>query len=160
MKYARSYGFTLIELMITVIILAIIVAIAYPAYITYMTQTRRSDAQVALMQLANQEEKFLSACLLVGYTGALTSGGIGTCDGLGYNSNVSPEGHYVLSIDVSAATCGTPSDGSCFVITADPDNASASGQQKGNGALQIDNTGLRAWDKANDNSFTSKWSDK
>ncbi len=146
MKYARSTGFTLIELMITVIILAIIVAIAYPAYTTYMTQTRRSDAQIALMQVASLQEKYFSACS--DYRDTLVGGNIPACDGLGYGDALTPEGHYVLSIDVSAATCGTPPGiGGCFVITADPDNAAASGQQKGNGALRIDSAGLRDWNK-------------
>lgn len=148
MKYARSYGFTLIELMITVVVLAIIVGIAYPSYHTYMTQTRRSDAQVALMQIANLEEKFLSACPQVGYTNALVGGDIPSCNGLGYVDALTPEDHYRLSIDVSAATCGTPPGaGGCFVVTADPDHASTTAQQKGNGDLRIDNTGLREWDK-------------
>ena len=62
MNKRLSKGFTLIELMVTVIILSIIVAIAYPAYTNYTTQTRRSDAQVALTQTANRLEKYFSTC--------------------------------------------------------------------------------------------------
>ncbi|MFQ5756497.1 MAG: type IV pilin protein [Acidiferrobacterales bacterium] len=159
MKYARSYGFTLVELMITVVVLAIIVGIAYPGYHTYMIQTRRSDAQIALMQVANLEEKFFSACPQVGYTNALSTGSIPGCDGLGLADDLSLENHYRLTIDTTAALCGGTAN-TCFRITADPDHASTTGQQKGNGALRIDNTGLREWDKDNNNSFTYKWSDK
>ncbi len=159
MKYARSYGFTLIELMIVIVVLAVIVAIAYPSYVTYMIQTRRSDAQVALMLVANLEEKFFSACNQ--YTDALVNGNIPACSGLGYVDALTTEGHYRLTIDVSAATCGTPpGDGGCFVVTADPDNAATTARQKGNGDLRIDNAGLRQWDKDNNSTFSYKWSDK
>lgn len=159
MKYARSYGFTLIELMIVLVVLAVIVAIAYPAYVNYMIQTRRSDAQVALMLVANLEEKFFSACNQ--YTDALVNGNIPACSGLGYVDALTTEGHYRLTIDVSAATCGTPpGDGGCFVVTADPDNAATTARQKGDGDLRIDNAGLRQWDKDNSSSFNYKWSDK
>ena len=62
MTQARTYGFTLIELMVAVVILAIIVGIAYPSYRNYMVQTRRSDAQSILTQVTNNQEKFFSNC--------------------------------------------------------------------------------------------------
>jgi prepilin-type N-terminal cleavage/methylation domain-containing protein len=62
MSAIRSHGFTLVELMVTVIILSIIVAIAYPAYTKYTTRTRRSDAQVALTQTSHRLEKYFSTC--------------------------------------------------------------------------------------------------
>jgi type IV pilus assembly protein PilE len=137
MKYARSYGFTLIELMITVVVLAIIVGIAYPSYHTYMIQTRRSDAQVALMQIANLEEKFFSACN--------HGGNIPGCSGLGFADDLSTEDHYRLTINTTAALCGTVN--TCFRVLANPQHASTTGQQNGNGLLRIDNTGLREWNK-------------
>ncbi len=143
MKYARSTGFTLIELMIAVVVLAIIVGIAYPSYLSYMTQTRRSDAQVALMQIANLQEKFFSTCNI--YADTLIGGTIHACNGLGFANDLSPEDHYRLTIDTTAALCGTVD--TCFRITADPDHASTTAYQKGNGDLRIDNTGLREWDK-------------
>ena len=50
-------GFTLIEIMITVAILAIIVAIALPSYRRYVIETNRGEAKAVLMQTAQSFER-------------------------------------------------------------------------------------------------------
>lgn len=50
-------GFTLIELMIVVAILAIIAAVAMPAYNNQVDKTRRADAKTALLSAAQQIER-------------------------------------------------------------------------------------------------------
>ena len=62
MKKYSANGFTLMEVMITVVIIGILASIAYPSYTNYVTQTRRSDATIALTQLASQQEKFFTQC--------------------------------------------------------------------------------------------------
>ncbi len=54
----RQTGFTLIEIMITVAIVAILAAIAYPAYTDQLRKARRADAKAALMDLAQSAERF------------------------------------------------------------------------------------------------------
>jgi type IV pilus assembly protein PilE len=73
----RVRGYTLTELLVTMAVLAIIVAIAVPAYTTQMQKTRRADARNALLDIAGREERFLSVSNSysavttdVGYTGA------------------------------------------------------------------------------------------
>ena len=48
----KHAGFTLIELMITIAIVAIIAAIAIPSYDNYVRETRRADAQISLVRAA------------------------------------------------------------------------------------------------------------
>jgi len=54
----QNKGFTLIELMITVAIMAIIAAIAYPSYIDSVRKARRADAQAQMLELASFMERF------------------------------------------------------------------------------------------------------
>ncbi|MEY2862461.1 MAG: hypothetical protein RLY58_168 [Pseudomonadota bacterium] len=55
MKLIRaSFGFTLLELMITVMIVALLAALALPSYQTYVRRAARSEAQSAMLALAEQ----------------------------------------------------------------------------------------------------------
>lgn len=57
---SSSRGFTLIELMITVAIVAILGTIATAAYTSEVRKSRRTDARSALLDLAGREEKLFS----------------------------------------------------------------------------------------------------
>ena len=50
-------GFTLIELMIVVAVIAILAAIAYPTYQDSVRKSRRADAKAALLELAQWMER-------------------------------------------------------------------------------------------------------
>ena len=51
-------GFTLIELMITVAIVGILAAIAYPSYQDHIRKARRAEGQSALLELAQFMERY------------------------------------------------------------------------------------------------------
>lgn len=57
----HSKGFTLIELMIVIAIIAILVSIAYPSYQDQVRSSRRADCEGALLNLANAMERFYTS---------------------------------------------------------------------------------------------------
>lgn len=58
-KQSTSRGFTLIEVMITVAIIALLAAVAYPAYTDHLRKSRRAEAQSLLMNVALRQQQFL-----------------------------------------------------------------------------------------------------
>ena len=79
MRASRNFmrtaaGFTLIELMIVVAVIAILSAIAYPAYMEYVIKSRRTAAASCVQQHAQVMERYFTTNLT--YVGAPNP----TCD--------------------------------------------------------------------------------
>ena len=55
----KRRGFTLIEVMIVVAILAGIAAVAYPSYRSYVIRANRSAAQSFMLEVAARQERYL-----------------------------------------------------------------------------------------------------
>jgi type IV pilus assembly protein PilE len=59
--HAKQRGFTLIELMIVVAVVAILSAIAYPSYAEYIRRGHRSDAKAGVLQAQQWLERAATA---------------------------------------------------------------------------------------------------
>lgn len=71
---SNEKGFTLVELMVVVGILAILSTVAIPAYVNYMNRTTQSEAVTALVNARMDQEVFFERNLrYAGTAGCLTS---------------------------------------------------------------------------------------
>ena len=157
-----AFGFTLIEVMVVLVIIGILGAIAYPSYRRYTTETRRSDAHIALTQIANLQERFFTECNT--YASSLTAAK--TCAAGGLNTvTTSPGGHYQLQLQQGilqndgvtvAAACSSWPCG--YTVIATP---VAGGLQAGDGAFMLNARGQKFWDRNNDGDYAdageNKW---
>ncbi len=92
----RHAGFSLIELMVVVAIVAILVAAAYPSYTDSVRRSNRSDARATLLQIAqNLERRFTENNA---YTGATLNTAAATDV---WPTATSTEGHYTISFSVA-----------------------------------------------------------
>ena len=57
---SRDSGFTLVELMVTIVIATMLITIAIPAYTSQIRKSKRTDAKTALLDLAGREERYLA----------------------------------------------------------------------------------------------------
>lgn len=124
----RQRGFTLIELMIAVAVIAIIAAVAFPSYQEYLKKGRRASAQTFMMEIANKESQYLLDARNYAVTGDATAI---TTLGLSVPSDVSP--YYDLKVDPATAT-SPPT----YTITATP-----KGSQASDGVLTLDHQGAK-----------------
>ncbi len=58
MKGSCGSGFTLIELVIVLLVIGILGTIAYPTYIESVRKSKRASAKIALLEIANLQERF------------------------------------------------------------------------------------------------------
>lgn len=133
-------GFTLIELMITVVILGIIASIALPSYQQQVRKTKRSDAKSALTELVNRQEKYFSQCLvytnLVDKPFPVNKNDCGVNAGLGASTS-SKDNLYTLSATFVA---GPPST---YVLTATAVATKSQNNDTGCTVLTINSAGLK-----------------
>lgn len=113
-------GFTLIELMIVVAVIAIIAAIALPSYDDSVKRGKRSEGKGYLLDLASQQETFYAQNL--SYANSITGS-----TQLNNTSASSTEGHYTVTLATSPGGCvHTGIKCRTFTLTATPTFTDAS----------------------------------
>lgn len=112
----RMRGITLVELLVVMSIIAILAVVGYPSYQTYLVESRRADAKVALRNNQFILEEYIS------------ENGITPTSGQVSLATISPNGFYTIAYTrvsddryklVATAATGTSqtSDTGCTVMT-------------------------------------------
>ena len=144
MKLKQQRGFTLMEVMVTVAIVGILAAIAFPSYQDSLRKSRRTDAKNALTQAVanmeryyNQNNTYLNATMCTSTPTICAT--LGTCTG---GICTSTERNYTIALAGITATA--------FTITATPQGAQAV-----DGALDINQVNRKRHDANNNATFSS-----
>ena len=95
-------GFTLIELMIAVVVVALLASVAYPSFLDSIRKSRRADAYAALIAVTQAQERFRANS--ASYASSLTNAANGSPPGLALPSSNSQDGYYTLSLDNVTST--------------------------------------------------------
>lgn len=127
----KNQGFTLIELMIVVAIIAILTAIAYPSYQNYVQRTKRVEAQTELLAIAQKLASYKLA------NGSFYGASLAKLNG---TSAINKSGEVTYQLSLSSTTSNPTHT---WLLTATPQ-----GQMNNSGKLTLDNTGKQCWEKS------------
>ena len=118
----KQAGFTLVELVIAMVIVAILASIAVPSYRDSVRKSDRRAAQAAMMHIANLQHQYFVA-----------NRTFGTVDDLGYSLPPEVSGKYTLTIELDD---GPPPGFTIEMEAADAKEASY-------GVLSLDSAGVK-----------------
>ncbi|RYD15532.1 MAG: type IV pilin protein [Lysobacteraceae bacterium] len=129
----EARGFTLIEMMIVVAVIALLATIAFPSYQNFAMRNRRADGKDLAMRIASAQERY--------YT---NFNRYGDANEIGMNL-VSEGRHYTAQIVM-------PADRQTYVLQLVPQDVQAADRC---GTLTLNNTGFK--DKTGNDSNGNCW---
>jgi type IV pilus assembly protein PilE len=115
-------GFTLIEVMVVVVIVAILASAVYPSYLDHLIKSKRAAAQGFMMSVANKEEQIMLdyRCYVpVAGNADFPKDPAGTPPGLNLTVPANVSSHYDIDVVTSACPIATGT-APFYTITATP----------------------------------------
>lgn len=106
MKIESNSGFTLIELMIAAVIVAILAAVALPAYNGQIRKSRRADAVASISQYQQAQERWRANEVTYATQAQATASTTANPAGLGLSST-STNGYYTIAVTNPTASTYT-----------------------------------------------------
>jgi type IV pilus assembly protein PilE len=134
----RNSGFSLIELMVALAIMALVAAIAVPLYTQYADRTYRSQAMSDLLNCGQGLERFASINFSYENSADTDADGLGDADAGPIAAQICDpasvrEDRYVIAVD---------GDDTGFTLTATPQ-----GEMAEDGLITYNSAGVRGWDR-------------
>lgn len=129
---SRVKGFTLAEILTALVVIAVLTAIAIPAWRTHLLRVRRADATAALLALQAAQDRHFARHARYAATTLLEGA---PPEGLGLTA-ISPQGHYDLTLDTDA-------DGFAYRAYARPRAAQGQADDQRCAEFGIDQNGQR-----------------
>lgn len=123
-------GFTLVELLVTIIVATILISIAIPSYQNQVRKSRRTEAKTALLDLASREERYNSTNS--GYTSSTTALGF---SGVASFPVTVGSGYYQVNVTTTGTTA--------YTLTATPVTTSPQANDTSCASFTLDNTGAQ-----------------
>lgn len=149
----KHTGFTLLELLVVLTIVAVLSAIVLPLYTQFSERSYRVEAQADLMNCGQAMERW--SAMNFTYLGAADEDGDEVSDGVASESDEGPLGldlcraasaeqaRYDVFVEATATT---------YVLTAAP---LAQGPMADDGEMTLDSAGNRTWDKDGNGSIAT-----
>ena len=134
-RVSRNSGFTLVEAMITLVIVAILAMISYPSFMQSVRKSKRTDAHTALTTAAANLERFF------GTNGTYTTDTSQLRLVIDAGTTYSNDGHYIITV-----AAGATGIGSSYVVNANATPGDMQADDTGCTALSLDSIGRRTPD--------------
>lgn len=126
-RRAAICGFTLVEMLITIVVMAILASIAYPSYSAHLRKARRAEAQQVLMDAALRQQQILldtkAYALDLAGTGATVPAAVARF----YTISVTRGTGTVPTFTATAVPQGSQAQDSCGTLTVDQANVRTPG---------------------------------
>lgn len=136
---SKQRGFTLIELMITVAVVGILAAVAYPSYTQYIVRANRSAAQSFMFSVNNKQEQYmLDARNYAGGATALTDLSMTVPADVSSRYNITVSCTMPTAVGNCTAQAGAPT----YTITGTPIGSQLTNDTKC-GILTLSNLGVK-----------------
>ena len=151
-------GFTLIELMVTVLIVSVLATIAISSYSTSVRHSRRAEAKTALLDLAAREERYFSTNST--YSNDAGNLGFSTSSQTLFQVNVGNNYYQVnactgSAIPTACSSAQAVGPGATFLLVA----TAVNGQVKDTtcATFTVDNTGVQSSTNSSGTATSGCW---